>query len=366
MFSRIAILGVGLIGGSLGMAVKKDGLAQHVMGFDVSAEILARAQELHAIDDGTLALEHAVKDADLIVLAAPISVNCALAERIRPYVKPHTLVTDVGSTKSQVVTSCQAALGPNITFIGGHPMAGAETAGVDAADPYLLENAVYVLTPTSDVDSAVVDRLTQFVSRLGAKPVTMDPAEHDLVVAAVSHLPHLAASSLVNTAAAVEEQSPLTLMLAAGGFRDTTRIASGDPRLWRDICFSNKEKLLEVISLFRSMVERMEQDITAEDDMGFLKSLADAKTVRDTIPRKLKGYWPHLDEVVVTIPDRPGTIGQVAALLGVHGINIDDIEILRVREGEGGSLRLGFAAENVSDRAVAILEGAGLMARKKT
>lgn len=245
-------------------------------------------------------------------------------------------------------------------------MAGSEIAGVNGADPYLFENAVYAVTPTRDVDGSVVERLTEFVRQLGAKPVVMDPDEHDLVVAAVSHLPHLAASSLVNTAALVEETSAFTLMLAAGGFRDTTRIASGDPGLWRDICFSNKEKLLEVIGLYRSMVDRVEREISAEDGENFLTFLADAKTVRDTIPRKLKGYWPHLDEVVVTIPDRPGMIGQVAALLGSHGINIDDIEILRVREGEGGSLRLGFAAINVSDRAVGILEGAGLIARKKT
>lgn len=366
VFHRVAIFGVGLIGGSLGMAIKKHGLAEQVIGFDIDQANLQLAVELQAIDQGFVQVEpEQLSEADLVVLAAPITVNLNILKSIKAYLKPEVIITDVGSTKADFVKACEELLTEEHHFVGGHPMAGAEVAGVQGADPYLFENAIYILTPTERTKQHVTIKLQYFFEKIGARVMLIDPIEHDLLVASISHLPHLIASTLVNTVASMEEDHPLALVLAAGGFRDTTRIASGDPSLWKDICFSNREQLLKMIQLFKEQLLILEKQLAASERDEFEASLAKAQKTRAKIPAKMKGYWPFLDEIIVTIPDRPGTIGQVAAILGEQGINIDDIEILRVREGEGGSLRLGFATMGAADKAIEILAKHDLVARKR-
>ncbi len=365
LFRKVAIIGVGLIGGSLGMAIKKDKLADWVIGVDVENQELQLAKELRAIDAGYLEFTDQVADADLVVLAAPITINFNILETIKPKLKPGTIITDVGSTKGDFVRACQSVLGDQYFFVGGHPMAGSETTGVKGADPYLFENAIYVLTPTKETDATALTRVKLLCEGIGSRLVEIDPDEHDLLVAAISHLPHLVASTLVNSVAAIEDAHPHALMLAAGGFRDTTRIASGNPRLWRDICFSNQDQLLRMISIFKENLNSFETQLRGTLKQEFEQSMAQAKDVRAKIPAKLKGYWPFLEEIVVTIPDKPGLIGKVAAILGRQGVNIDDIEILRVREGEGGSLRLGFAQVDAADKAVKILGEHGFLARAR-
>ncbi|HHX01050.1 MAG TPA: prephenate dehydrogenase [Firmicutes bacterium] len=361
LFEQVVIIGVGLIGGSLGMAIRKHHLAKQVIGIDLDAQSLALAKDLGAIDAWDTGYTP-VQDGDLVVLAAPIATNLTILEQINPLLLPQTIVTDVGSTKSEFVAKAEQILARKSPFIGGHPMAGAETSGVGRADPYLFENAFYILTPTEQTIPLALANLEKLVKGIGAKPMILDPKTHDLIVAAISHVPHLAAAALVQTAAAIDAQHPVTLALAAGGFKDTTRIASGNPGLWKEICFSNKEQILKMIDQLVDHLSAMRQVLAANQEEEFAAQLTRAKTVRDQIPAKLKGYWPFLDEVIVTIPDRPGMIGEVAAILGRQNINIDDIEILRVREGEGGTLRLGFAQTGSAARAVQILKSHGFAA----
>ncbi|MFB5066496.1 MAG: prephenate dehydrogenase [Candidatus Wallacebacter cryptica] len=361
IFDQMVIIGVGLIGGSLGMAVRKHGLADKVVGIDLDENSLQMAKELGAVD--TYALDYSpVRDADLVVLAAPIFSNLKILENIRGYLAPQAVVTDVGSTKSEFVAQAEQLL-PNNAFVGGHPMAGAETAGVGGADPYLFENAFYLLTPTETTDPQALGRVRNLVEGVGARALVLDPDTHDKITAAISHLPHLAAAALVQTAAELAGEHPMTLALAAGGFKDTTRVASGNPGLWKDICFSNKEQVIAMIDRFTNCLNEMKRALAEELRPDFEMQLAAAKTVRDQIPAKMKGYWPFLDEIIVTIPDRPGMIGQVAAILGGQDVNIDDIEILRVREGEGGTLRLGFAKIGSAEKAVRILKEHGFPVR---
>jgi prephenate dehydrogenase len=208
-------------------------------------------------------------------------------------------------------------------------------------------------------------KVQKVVEEIGARVMIVSPDEHDVMAAAISHLPHLVASTLVKTAAKIDIDNPNTLLLAAGGFKDTTRIASGNPSLWKDICFSNKTELLNMIEVFKEEFVEFERQLAFGLTDQFESDLRFAKTVRDKIPAKLKGYWPFLDEIIVTIPDKPGMIGQVAAILGEQAINIDDIEILHVREGEGGTLRLGFAKEGLAKKAVQVLEKHGFSTRMK-
>lgn len=363
IFDQIVIIGVGLIGGSLGMAVRKHKLANQVVGIDIDEHSLALAKELGAVC--TYSLDYTpVRDADLVVLAAPIFSNLKILESIRGYLPPQAVVTDVGSTKGEFVAQAEKLLSNN-AFVGGHPMAGAETAGVGGADPYLFENAIYLLTPTKRTNLQALERVRTLVEGVGAKSLVLDPETHDKITAAISHLPHIAAAALVQTAAELAEEHPMTLALAAGGFKDTTRIASGNPGLWKDICFSNKEQVIEMIDRFTASLTAMKRALVSDSEHEFEQQLYEAKTVRDQIPAKMKGYWPFLDEIIVTIPDRPGMIGEVAVVLGGQNVNIDDIEILRVREGEGGTLRLGFAQTGSAEKAVRILNKHGFPARLK-
>ena len=361
IFEQVVIIGVGLIGGSLGMALRKHRLAKKVVGIDLDPKSLALAQDLGAVDEWDTGYAP-VKDGELVVLAAPIGANLSILEKISPLLPPQAVVTDVGSTKSEFVANAERVLANKNPFVGGHPMAGAESSGVGRADPYLFENAFYLLTPTERTAVQALTRMEALVKGVGAKPMIMDPKTHDIIAAAISHLPHLGAAALVQTAAAVDAEHPATLALAAGGFKDTTRIASGNPGLWKEICYSNKEQIIRMIDQFAGHLFAMRQALAAGLEQEFEEQLVGAKAIRDQIPAKMKGYWPFLDEVIVTIPDRPGTIGEVAAILGAEKINIDDIEILRVREGEGGTLRLGFAKEGSAIRAVEVLKSRGYAA----
>lgn len=185
------------------------------------------------------------------------------------------------------------------------------------------------------------------------------------MVAGISHLPHIVAASLVNTVDSYQESHPGILGLAAGGFRDTTRIAAGHPQLWRDILLTNQEAILTVLASFKQAINDMEEKIINRDGTGIEEFLSSAKKVRQTVPTKMKGYLPTLYEVIVTVPDQPGVIAGLAVLLGDEGININDIEILRVKEGEGGSIRLGFATPEDQEQAIQILKANGTKVKAK-
>lgn len=364
MFGRVAIIGVGLIGGSLGMALKRVGLAEEVVGVGRSEEKLRLALEVGAVDRVTTALR-AVADAALVVVATPVGTVIPVVEAIAPYLRAGTVVTDVGSTKAGIVRAAEPiARARGFSFVGGHPMAGSERTGVKSADPYLFENAYYILTPTPATERDAVAKVRALASGIGARVVELSPEAHDFYVAAVSHLPHCAAAALVNTIGVLPEREAL-LPLAAGGFRDTTRVAGGDPALWRDILLSNSDAVLTMIGRYRESLSELAALIAAGDGASVEGWLRRAQQVRRTVPAKSKGYLPELYEIVVTVPDRPGVIARLAGILGDAGINISDIEILRVREGEGGTIRLGFAAAADQEEAVRLLRASGIETRKR-
>lgn len=365
LFEKVTIIGTGLIGGSIGMALLGRSLAREVVGVDLKGEDLELAVETKAVHRWTTDLAQGVEGAQLVILAVPVGQTIEILTSILPYLAPGTIITDVGSTKAAVVSAAEGLIPENISFVGGHPMAGSEQAGIRGADRYLLENAVYLLTPTSNTKPEALDKVKAMVEKIGSKVVLMDPREHDLEVAAVSHLPHVVAVALVNAVGKIQESHPQTLFLAAGGFRDVTRIASSHPVMWRDICLTNQAMLLAVIKDFRGVLAEIEQEILNLNGEALQLQLEKAKNLRCTIPAKMKGYLPVFHEIVVTIPDRPGMIAEVAAILGRNGINIVDIEILRVREGEGGTLRVGLDSEANLATALEALNCQGIVAKSR-
>lgn len=356
IFKRVALIGTGLIGGSLGWALKENNLAGHIICYDLNPEASLEALKKGAADYRAKTINEAVDEADLIVLAVPVLGTIETLKEILPLVKKNTLITDVGSTKGAIMGAIEQILPPGVHYIGGHPMAGSEESGIKGADPALLENAIYVLTPGPGVPKSVLEKLSLLLEKTGAQPLVLDPLHHDRIVALVSHLPHVVAATLVRSVAlSGDEDSELIRTLAAAGFRDTTRVALGSPEIWRDICLSNRWALLTAIKKFKANLSFIEEYLNEIDKEAIEKYLSQARDYRRLIPYRGRGILPDLFEMVVMVRDKPGVIGHLTGLLGEAGINIDAIEILHVRELSGGSIRLGFRKTEQLSQAAELL-----------
>ena len=260
-FKRVAILGVGLMGGSLGMALRARGLAQTVVGWDHNPEILLAAKERGAIDHAEPDLNFAVQEADAIFLAVPVGAAPALLERLSPHVRPDALVSDLGSVKAEVVAVGSRLFGTR--FVGGHPMAGSEQSGVGAARSDLFAGAAWAVVPAQlpiSLTNTTLSRLLALVVALDARPLLLDPTTHDRLVALISHLPHALAFALRGTVA-TDPESDLAIQLAGGSYRDMTRIASSDPALWLGIFQANREFLLAALTACEQRLAALTQAI---------------------------------------------------------------------------------------------------------
>ena len=351
IFRHAAILGTGLMGASMGMALRERALVDKVSGYDRDPSASRTAVERGALDKQYSDPGTAVKDADLVVLAVPVRCCMDIVREVSPFLKEGAIITDLGSTKSCLLNECCALFPETVTYIGGHPMTGSEESGAGASDPAIWENAIYVLTPTEDVSREKTDKLKSLVESIGAQPLIMNPEEHDNLVALVSHLPHIVAVALVNTAAR-SEKDELIRTLAAGGFRDTTRIAMGNPEMWNDICATNQKAINQYIDQYIDELKVIRELINSGKESRLLSNLNSAKEYRKTIPYRSRGILPELFDLIVLVKDTPGIIGKIAGTLGEAKINIAEIEILHVREEEGGSIRIGFRSAEQRDKAL--------------
>lgn len=293
-------------------------------------------------------------------LCAPISRILAQLPDVIEHVPEGCVITDVGSTKRALVQRAEEVGRTDVHFVGGHPMAGSEKSGVGAADPFLFENALYVITPAQGVPDEPVDALIQLVRAIGARPMRMDAETHDRVAAAVSHLPQMMATTLVSLVGRLNEADGLPLQMAAGGFRDLTRIASSPFAMWRDICQTNSAPIRDMLNAYIDALtvvrDKIDQESLADD-------FAYANEIRSAIPKDSKGFLHPLYEVLLVVEDKPGIIGDVATRLAQAQINIEDIEVLKVREGEGGTIRMGFGKKADAEASVQLLGDVGYQVR---
>lgn len=359
---KVCVIGLGLIGGSLALALKESGAASAVVGYDVDSGSTQKAVQMGAIDEAEPTLKQAVGQSDVVFLCTPIPVILDLLPQVAGFVRTGTVVTDVGSTKRAITAKARQVLPSTAVFVGGHPMAGSEKGGIGAADPYLFENAIYVLTPEDDTPVGAVSLLKDMVHSIGAKPVVLSSQRHDEVVAAISHLPHLVASALAGTVAELSETEAMMVELAAGGFRDTTRVAAGDAQLWNGILMSNKEPVLSAIDAFQKMLARIRRAIETEDAAELIQVLHRAAVFRKSLPKAARGLLSTSYELTVRVVDEPGMLSKITTLLAEVGINIMDIEILHIREGEGGALRLAVPSHESLTKALTVLQGNGYQA----
>jgi prephenate dehydrogenase len=264
VFKRVAIIGLGLIGGSIGLALHKANAAQQVTGYDLGKGVSDRARKVGAIDQPFGALADAVRGAELVILATPIGAMRSLLQSIAGAVTPGAVVTDVASTKTQVISWAEEFLPPSVFFVGGHPMIGKELTGVEAADASLFQNRIYCLTPTTHTSPTAINKLSTFIESLGARVRFLEPAEHDGLVAGVSHLPFVASAALTSTLAHSPAWSDAA-MLASTGFRDMSRLAAGNPEMYRDICLTNSEALVRWLNEYITTLNQLRDQIAAHD-----------------------------------------------------------------------------------------------------
>ncbi|HEX2576694.1 MAG TPA: prephenate dehydrogenase [Aquihabitans sp.] len=322
---RASIIGTGLIGGSIGLALRASGW--HVTGTDLDPASEARALELGVLDAIGVDPEAAITFVAAPVRSVPGEVRRALAETAG-------VVTDVGSVKSSIVAEVDDA-----RFVGGHPMAGSEQLGVDGASPDLFEGAVWVLTPVAGTDSDHYATVAAVVRLLGAEVVALAPERHDALVAVVSHVPHLTAAALMGIADERAEEHAALLRLAAGGFRDMTRIAAGTPTIWPDICDENSAAIVEVIDRLAEELARLRAMVATSDRDQLLTTLERAQAARRNLPNRVTRP-EEVAEVRVPVPDRDGVIAEVSTLASELAINIADIEVTHSIEGDRGVLIL--------------------------
>lgn len=349
--THLHVVGLGLIGGSVAKGLRDS--PYRITGWDEDGEVRESALD-RGVVEATHPPDQLPESVSGVVLAIPVPAMVPVAEAIVAGEAQPEFITDVGSTKAWVCDRMKSILQGSPRFIGAHPMAGSEQSGLSAAEPLLFENAICVITPTVAGEKYLLD-VIQIWETLGAHVLEMSPDEHDTAVAQVSHLPHLNAAALLQAVEAVPDYEQLALPLAAGGFRDTTRVAEGDPGLWRDIFKTNKDKIQSAIGQFIDVLEEARDLIEKDRWEEISEWLDEAREVRDRIPEKTKGLMGSLFELKILAPDKPGILAHITNTLAEESVNISDIEVLKVREGEMGTIRLRFRRDEQLQQARDVL-----------
>lgn len=281
-FDKVTIVGVGLVGGSLAMVIKEQRLASHIVGVGRGIQNLKDAAKRGIVDDYTTDLVEGVKGSNLVVLATPVCSIPGIIKEISQHLNKGTIITDVGSVKQGIVQVIENSMPDDLLFVAGHPIAGTENSGAKAALPTLFREMRCVLTPTKKTDPHALEKIKHLWEQAGSNVIIMSPEDHDRILAAVSHLPHIVAYSLVNSLLAMEDSGDV-LNYCAGGFKDFTRIASSSPEMWRDIFLLNKDKILESVTNFQEAIKKLKDLIESEDGQGILDELEKSASVRALI-----------------------------------------------------------------------------------
>jgi len=349
---RIAVLGTGVIGTSIAMAAARAG--DEVAGFDADATVLAKAAERSGLRPEA-SLAACVKRSTLVFVCTPVQSIPRLAAEALVEAED-AIVTDVASVKSHVLIEVEAAARPQDLdrFVGGHPMGGSERSGPEWASASVLDGIVWVVSRGARTAEASAGRLAAWIDRIGARPVPMDPARHDRLVAMVSHLPQVASTALMGLAATEESGEPDILLLAAGGFRDLTRLAASSPHLWSDILLANRDAIAEAIDLYVKRLTDMRDMVQSGLADEVERSFAYAKQARLSLAAKPQ-VKTGVAVLQIPVPDRPGALADLTAALGAARVNIEDLQIVHSPEGGRGTVHLTVAAvvANEAERALA-------------
>lgn len=362
---KILIIGLGLIGGSIAKALNKKLNVENITALDPDENSIRHALGDGIIREGFTSPKDSLWQSDLVFLCTQIKLSKKYFDIISTKVpSKNILITDVCSTKTEIVRYANS-INNAPAFIGGHPMAGSEKGGYRESSAHLFENAYYVLTPTDNSGIENLNLMIELVRGIGGIPVILEPEEHDFITAGISHVPHIIASALVNLVMENETKEGKLQMLAAGGFKDITRIASSSPEMWENIVSSNSEQITKILSHYIFILENLKKDISQSNERSILEFFKSAKTFRDSVPARIKGLIEPLEEIQVDVVDEPGIIGKIATLLGENGINIKNINVSNNREFEQGCLTISLPDRNMANKAFTLLSTAGYLVYKK-
>lgn len=357
-FNKVGFIGLGLIGGSIAKKMKADHPDIHIYATAHHEETVKEAYREGLIDNDTRLPLTAFHDCDIIFLCAPVQRNLDYLSELKDIIQKDCYITDVGSTKTEIHEEV-IRLGLEANFIGGHPMTGSEKTGILAADKTLLENAYYIITPTAITPQSDVEDFREFVRSLGSIPLILDYKTHDYSTAAISHLPHMIAYSLVNLVQQIDDDNETMKSIAAGGFKDITRIASSSPVMWQNICASNREQILVLMDKYTALLSRLRNYIEASDEQALLDFFQSAKDYRDSLSLPSIKTESTYYELFVDLPDETGGIAKVSRILADAGISIKNIGIVNNREFEEGILHISFADERSRSKAKELLDAQG-------
>lgn len=360
----IGFIGLGLIGGSVAKALRNALPDIRIIAYDINAETLTLAKEEGVADITTNVIGADFSDCDYIFLCAPVSGNDNNLLTLKQYLSPSCILTDVGSVKGGIHKHIDA-LGLSAQFIGGHPMAGSERFGYSNSKARLLENAYYILTPTKEVSMDKLQTYKEMVHAMGAIPLVLESGQHDYVTAAVSHLPHIIAAALVHLVKDSDSEDGIMKMIAAGGFKDITRIASSSPDMWQQICLTNTDNILCLLDDYINALNSIRKKLDCKSADSLYNFFNDARIYRDSFIEASSGPIKKSYSITIDIADRTGALASVATMLAANNISIKNIGIVHNREREEGALRIEFYAEKDIDIAGDILKKQGYTIYKK-
>ncbi len=355
MHLTIGFLGLGLIGGSIAKSIRKYHPDYTLIGYNHNYETALLAQREQILDLAVKEVDSSFSNCDIIYLCMPVSFNEEYLSQVKPYLKKGCILTDVGSVKGNIHQAVKK-LSLEEYFIGGHPMAGSEKTGFSNSTDHLLENAYYILTPCKCTSKDAIDRLYHLTASIKAIPIVLDPKEHDYAVANISHLPHLIAAGLVNLIQKSDSDTETMKTLAAGGFKDITRIASSSPVMWQQICLTNKENIVQTIEHYLSYLSEIRDAVKQEDGDYLYQFFEQARIYRNSIPAKSSGPITTIYAMYCDLIDEAGSLAKVVVVLAEHGISIKNIGITHTRDFQEETLRIEFYEQNAMLLAQKLLE----------
>ncbi|MEA4972263.1 MAG: prephenate dehydrogenase/arogenate dehydrogenase family protein [Candidatus Metalachnospira sp.] len=354
MYNKVGVIGLGLIGGSLCKALRNRAGAKIIVAFNRSEDVLITAKNEGVIDDYSLEITDMFKGCDIVFICTPVDIIFDYTKKLIPIVGKDCVISDVGSTKGQLYNQMKT-LGNQITYIGGHPMAGSERFRYNASKEHLFENAYYIIAPGENVTEEKTAEFKETIAKIGAIPVVISPYEHDYAVAAVSHVPHLIASALVNNVKRLDSDKEYMHLLAAGGFKDITRIASSSADMWESIMFENKDDIIAVLDSFGAVISEIKGKILENKKADVYDYFLTAQQYRNSFSTATPKAFVKRYEIDVDVLDRPGSIAIIAVLFSSNGINIKNMGIVNSRENNSGALSFAFDCEEDRQKSVKLL-----------
>lgn len=352
---KIGFVGLGLIGGSIAKAICQYYPDYEIIAFDKNKETLALATQESVINVACTSIDDNFANCDYIFLCTPVGYNVAYLKQLKNYLHSDCILTDVGSVKTSIHKEV-TALDLEEYFIGGHPMAGSEKSGFVNAKPVLIENAYYILTPSAKVPQEKVDAYAKFVESLKSLPVVLSYEEHDYITGVISHLPHIIAATLVNFVKESDSKEELMKHLAAGGFKDITRIASSSPTMWQHVCLKNRDNIVDILDKYINMLKDAKERVQEASEQKLYDLFETSRNYRNSIPGASSGPIKRVFAVYCDIIDEAGGIAAIATILAANNINLKNIGIIHNREFEEGVLRIEFYDEDSSHKATEVLQ----------